>query len=51
MKGKEIVVCMSHAAYKQMLKLDGIKDRHDLIVYINQTWGLLGNVVDIQFDD
>lgn len=50
-KGRKVSVTMSHAAYKEMLKLDGIEKQRDVLDYINQTWGILGTVVDIQFED
>ena len=49
-KGRFTIVTMTKAAYKDYLQLDGIKTKHDLIDYINQTWGLMGTVVDIRFD-
>lgn len=47
----EIKITMSHAAYKQMLDLNGIGSKERLLAYINATYGLLGTVVDIAFDD
>lgn len=49
---RKIMVTMSHKAYAEMLKLEGIDGKKkNLLKYINDTYGLLGEVVDIQFDD
>lgn len=46
----EVTYQMTHEAYKQLLKMDGIKDKEHLLAYINKTYGLLGTVVDITFE-
>ena len=47
----EVVITMSRSAYADMLKLDGIKSKDGLLKHINDTWGLLGTVTDVLFDD
>lgn len=50
-KGRKVTVTMSRAAYKEMLNLKEIGDHKALLAYINETWGILGTVVGISFDD
>ena len=48
---KEIAITMSHEAYKYMVGMKGIGSKEKLIAYINETYGLLGNVVDIAIEN
>lgn len=47
----ELKYVMSHSAYKEMLDLNGINSPKDVIDYINDTYGLLGTVVEVVFDE
>lgn len=44
---RELIYEMSPEAYKHLLNLDGIKTKEKLLAYINDTYGLLGKVVQI----
>lgn len=46
----ELIYEMRESDYKDLLKMDGIKSKDDVIAYINKTYGLLGTVVEIAFE-
>lgn len=48
---KELQYVMPRETYKKMLAMDGIGSLEKLIAYINETYGLLGIVTEIVFDD
>lgn len=55
MSNRFIAVTMSKNNYMALLHgkdgKNGFKTREGVINYINQTWGLLGEVVDIKIED